>query len=233
MTVEVCVLDSQIQFLQLGLERTPLLVIDNVLLETDWLCQQAQQAKFSGQADNYYPGIRAVSPLVYQQAITQALFPLLHNVFAPKATGLRTLMSAYSIATTGVQELRPIQMLPHFDTVEPLQLAMVHYLCSEEFGGTSFYRHNETGFERITAARLPAYAGLLKQQAKAARLHERPGYMNGTTLLFERLHQVSAQMNRVVIYPGNLLHSGDIQAARLSADPTKGRLTISSFLQLY
>lgn len=232
MTVEVRVLDSQIQFLQLGQERTPVLVIDNVLLDTDWLCQQAQQADFSGQADNYYPGIRAAAPLVYQQAITQALFPLVHNVFAPKASELRMLMSAYSIATTKTSELRPIQMLPHFDTVEPLQLAMVHYLCSQEFGGTSFYRHNETGYERITAARLPGYAELLKQQAKAARLHETPGYMNGSTPLFQRLHQVSAQINRVVIYPGSLLHSGDIQQALLSADPTKGRLTISSFLQL-
>jgi hypothetical protein len=233
MTLQVRPLDSQIQFLQLGQERTPLLVIDKLLLDTDWLCQQAQHVDFSGQADNYYPGIRAAAPLPYQQAVSQALFPLLHNVFAPKATGLRMLMSAYSIATTKTSELRPIQMLPHFDTVEPLQLAMVHYLCSEEFGGTSFYRHNETGFERITAARLPDYAQLLKQQAKAARLHESPGYMNGSTPLFERIFQVAAQHGRAVIYPSNLLHSGDIQAARLSAEPARGRLTISSFLQLY
>jgi hypothetical protein len=233
MTLQVRPLDSQIQFLQLGQERTPLLVIDKLLLDTDWLHQQAQQAMYSAQADNYYPGIRAASPLLYQQAVSQALFPLLHNVFAPKATGLRTLMSAFSIATSKVQDLRPIQMVPHFDAVEPMQLAMVHYLCSEEFGGTSFYRHNETGFERITAARLPDYAQLLKQQAKAARLHEAPGYMNGSTPLFERIFQVAAQHGRAVIYPGNLLHSGDIQAARLSADPARGRLTISSFLQLY
>lgn len=232
MTVEVRPLDNQIQFLQLGQERTPVLVIDNLLLDTAWLCQHAQQADFSGQADNYYPGIRAATPLLYQVAIRQVLFPLLHNVFAPKASELRMLMSAYSIATTKTSELRPIQMLPHFDTVEPTQLAMVHYLCGKEQGGTSFYRHNETGFERINAQRLPGYAQLLKQQAKAARLHEKPGYMNGSTPLFERMEQVEAQFNRAVIYPGSLLHSGDIQQALLSADPSKGRLTISSFLQL-
>ncbi len=232
MSVEVRPLDNQIQFFQLGQERTPVLVIDNLLLDTAWLCQQAKQATFSAQADNYYPGIRAATPLLYQAAVRQALFPLLHNVFAPKATELRMLMSAYSIATTKTAELRPIQMLPHFDTVEPMQLAMVHYLCGKEQGGTSFYRHNETGFERITAVRLPGYAQGLKQQAKAARLHEKPGYMNGSTPLFERMDQVEAQFNRAVIYPGNLLHSGDIQQAMLSADPDIGRLTISSFLQL-
>jgi hypothetical protein len=232
MTLAVRPLDSQIQFLQLGQELTPVLVIDHLLLDTSWLCQQAQQAAFSGQADNYYPGIRAASPAQYQAAICQALFPLLHNVFAPKASELRILMSAYSIATTATAGLRPIQMLPHFDTVEPMQLAMVHYLCGAEHGGTSFYRHKETGFERITATRLPCYGQLLKQQAKAARLHEKPSYMNGSTPLFERIAQVSAQMNRAVIYPGNLLHSGDIQAALLSADPAQGRLTISSFLNL-
>jgi hypothetical protein len=232
MSVEVRPLDNQIQFLQLGQERTPVLVIDNLLVDTAWLCQQAKQAAFSDQADNYYPGIRAATPVLYQAVIRQALFPLLHNVFAPKATELRMLMSAYSIATTKTAELRPIQMLPHFDTVEPMQLAMVHYLCGKEQGGTSFYRHNETGFERITAVRLPGYAQGLKQQAKAARLHEKPGYMNGSTPLFERMEQVEAQFNRAVIYPGNLLHSGDIQSATLSADPDIGRLTISSFLQL-
>jgi hypothetical protein len=37
-----------------------------------------------------------------------------------------------------------------------------------------------------------------------------------------------------VIYPGNLLHSGNIrELSAAAADPAQGRLTISSFLQLF
>ena len=44
---------------------------------------------------------------------------------------------------------------------------------------------------------------------------------------------VEAKLNRAVIYPSNVLHSGDIQTdLGLSNDPKKGRLTISSFIQL-
>ena len=100
-------------------------------------------------------------------------------------------------------------------------------------GGTAFYRHQYTGFERIDAARLPSYATLLKQQAMAARLHENPSYISGDTELFQQIAKVEARVNRAIIYPGNLLHSGDIrQIGANAADPAHGRLTISSFLQL-
>lgn len=233
MSLQIRQLTDQVQCVLLGHEQTPLLLIDDLVTETDWLCTQAQQVEYKTGVDNYYPGIRSVAPVEYQSALTLSLLPLVRRVFAPQARALRLLMSAYSIATTAPQALRPIQMLPHFDNTEPLQLAMVHYLCDEAHGGTSFYRHRQTSYERISASRLPTYAAVLKQQAMAARLHQNPGYIQGSTDLFERIYQVSARMNRAVIYPGNLLHSGDIQAvAGLSADPAQGRLTISSFLQL-
>ena len=216
----------------IGSEQTPLLIIDDLLNDSHWLQQQALAGDYQADPANFYPGIRCQTPASYQQALT-ALLPLLQRVYAPQAQQLRLLTSAFSLASTPAEQLKPIQMLPHFDTVEPLQLAMVHYLCDASHGGTAFYRHQYTGFERIDAERLPSYATLLKQQAMAARLHENPSYISGDTELFQQIAKVEARVNRAIIYPGNLLHSGDIrQIGAKAADPAHGRLTISSFLQL-
>lgn len=216
----------------IGSEQTPLLIIDDLLNDSHWLQQQALAGDYQADPANFYPGIRCQTPASYQQALT-ALLPLLQRVYAPQAQQLRLLTSAFSLASTPAEQLKPIQMLPHFDTVEPLQLAMVHYLCDASHGGTAFYRHQSTGFERIDAARLPSYATLLKQQAMAARLHENPSYISGDTELFQQIAKVEARVNRAIIYPGNFLHSGDIrQIGANAADPAHGRLTISSFLQL-
>ena len=60
-----------------------------------------------------------------------------------------------------------------------------------------------------------------------------PRYMNGDTSLFQRIHQVAAKKNRLIIYPSNLLHSGDLaQTTALPANPQQGRLTISSFIRV-
>lgn len=217
----------------IGTEQTPLLVIDHLFPASDWLWQQAQTGSYQADPANFYPGVRAATPPSYQDAL-QNLLPLLQQVYAPQAQQIRLLSSAFSLACTPPEQLKPIQMLPHFDTVEPLQLAMVHYLCDARHGGTAFYRHRYTGFERISAERLQRYGPVLKQQAMAARLHESPGYMQGSTALFQQIAQVEARFNRAVIYPGNLLHSGQIrQMTAQAADPAQGRLTISSFLQLF
>ena len=217
----------------IGTEQTPLVVIDQLFPASDWLWQQAQQGVYQADPANFYPGVRAPTPQSYQDALHN-LLPLLQQVFAPQAQQLSVLSSAFSLACTPAAQLKPIQMLPHFDTVEPLQLAMVHYLCDARCGGTAFYRHRYTGYERISAQRLQSYGPVLKQQAMAARLHESPRYMHGSSALFQQIAQVEASFNRAVIYPGNLLHSDDIrELSAAAADPAKGRLTISSFLQLF
>jgi len=217
----------------IGTEQTPLLVIDHFFPACDWLWQQAQHGTYQADPANFYPGVRTPTPQSYQDAL-QNLLPLLQQVYRPQAQQVRVLSSAFSLACTPPEQLKPIQMLPHFDSVEPHQLAMVHYLCDARHGGTAFYRHRYTGFERISAERLQSYGPVLKQQAMAARLHEAPRYMHGSTALFQQIAEVECRFNRAVIYPGNLLHSGEIrQISPQSADPAQGRLTISSFLQLF
>ncbi len=142
-------------------------------------------------------------------------------------------MSALAIVDTPEEQLRPMQMLPHIDTPEKNQLAIVHYLCDKEHGGTTFYRHKATGYEMITQERLYRYASQVKQEAIANQIHKNPCYMSGSNTLFEQVYAVDACINRAIIYPSNLLHSGNINTALgLSSDPKKGRLTIGSFISL-
>jgi len=225
-----------VQLLMIGNEKLPILIIDDLVVEpinlVDTACLKEHGASgFISQKTDYYPGVRKNSPNEYKQQI-QALFSLLKHSFEfEQAKSLSVVLSAYSISITPPEKLKPIQMLPHFDTPSENQLAMVHYLCDEIQGGTSFYRHNSTGFERITTERATLYRTQLKQQALAEKLHEQPQYINGDTKLFKQVFSVEAKMNRAVIYPSNLLHSGNIRPKNgLLSDPKKGRLTISSFL---
>lgn len=232
--VQIRPLSQGIRQLRIGDEATPLLIIDDLVTDPDWLIHAAEQGStFQTDPANFYPGIRKSAPPLYLQALQTALLPLLQAVFNPQANRLHSLQSAFSLSTTPASQLRPIQMLPHLDTTTPAQLAMVHYLCGPHHGGTSFYRHRQSGFERINAERLAGYSAKLKAEAQAAQLHLQPGYIDGDTALFQRIFQVDAKLNRAIIYPGNLLHSGDIrETSDLSANPRQGRLTISSFLQL-
>ena len=226
-------LKNNIKVLFVGQESTPIIILDNFISEPETLISLAcDENPYQAQASDFYPGVRKASPMDYSELICRQLFCLLKKTYQLKdVTAAKTILSAFSISTTPPNQLRPIQMLPHFDTAENNQFALVHYLCGAEHGGTSFYRHKKTSYERISEARFSTYTALLKQQAKAEKLHLNPSYIANDSSLFERIHVIEACKNRVVIYPSNLLHSGNIQPQQgLSAEPRKGRLTISSFI---
>jgi len=219
-----------------GDERIPVLVIDNLIVNPKQLIDLAcsnenDKQSFQQQNSDYYPGIRKVTPLKYNEQVSQLLCLFKKSFSLPNANKAELIMSAFSITTTAEEQLRPIQMLPHFDTAADNQFAMVHYLCDEKHGGTSLYRHKFSGFERISIERFPSYTQQIKKQAVAEKLHEHPCYIAGETCLFEQIYSVEAKMNRAVIYPSNALHSGNIRPQMgLLNDPKKGRLTISSFI---
>ena len=219
-----------------GDEQIPVLIIDNLIVNPKELIDLAcaneyGEPSFLQQISDYYPGIRKVSPLRYNEQVSQLLTLFKTSFDLPNASQAELIMSAFSLTTTAVEQLRPIQMLPHFDTPADSQFAMVHYLCDQEHGGTSMYRHKASGFERISIERLSSYRQQIKKQAIAEKLHENPKYIAGDTCLFKQTHSVDAKMNRAVIYPSNALHSGNIRPEMgLLSDPKKGRLTISSFI---
>ncbi|MCW8834481.1 MAG: DUF6445 family protein [Colwellia sp.] len=216
----------------IGEEQTPLLIVDDFAKNPeDIIAYAGDGASFKAGPKNFYPGKRKPVPSQYSEQICQRYLREFRQYFGFKqARKAKSVGSALAIAGTPVEELRPIQMLPHIDTPQSNQLAVVHYLCSSEHGGTAFYRHKQTGYETITPERLNKYASQVKKEAIANQLHKTPSYMNGSNSMFEQLYSVEASMNRAIIYPSNLLHSGNINPLFLSLSPKKGRLTIGSFI---
>ena len=221
-----------IQLLAVGREEQPVAVVDNLLTYPEQLLDFADQGpNFQSTPTDYYPGVRKLITGLYQQLLCDIIAQSLQDVFSLDSQFVANVsLCALSLATTEPAQLRPIQCLPHFDTSDSHQLAVVHYLCAPDHGGTSFFRHRQTGYESITRDRVQTYAQTLKEEVVSARF---PGgkYMDDDCEWFERTASVEAKFNRAIFYRGNLLHSGDINPENgLNSNPRTGRLTANTFV---
>lgn len=210
-----------------GDEAQPLVIIDDFSEGPEQLVEQAAAKSFQPLGP-HYPGIRAQADPSYLGPRADLLETVLRSVFGITA-GAQLVECAFSLVTTAPTELTPIQRIPHFDSTDPGRIALLHYLCGPETGGTAFFRHRETGFETIGEDRLPGYDAVIRGQAGTLPA---AGYVTGSTPLFEEIGRVEARFNRMVMYRGYRLHSGHIPPdLPLSHDPKMGRLTINTFLQ--
>lgn len=214
--------------LRFGDEGEPLVIIDDFSERFHALREVADSAHYAVTGP-HYPGIRAQADPSYLGAQMATLKKVLTEVFeCPQGAGL--VECAYSLVTTRPENLTPIQRLPHFDSTDPGRFALLHYFGDETSGGTAFYRHVTTGYETITADRQAKYTSALQQDVAQHGLPSAKYYADGP--LFERIGEVEAQPNRMVIYRGYRLHSGIIPTDKtLSIDPRQGRLTLNTFLQ--
>ena len=221
--------DLQLSHVAIGAERAPLLVIDNFVADAQALVADACARAFTVRSQ-YFPGIRAEAPPAYQQLLlTRLRSPLLDLL--GMADGTLTLsMCHYSLITTPAQELAPPQRIPHVDSFAKSGLATIHYLFKANHGGTAFYRHRRTGFESIDEARRATYARALYEEHSSPAAPE-PGYINGSTELFEQIAKQDGVFNRMLVYRRNSLHSGCIEAGFVpDPNPSTGRLSINSFI---
>jgi hypothetical protein len=222
------------QTIFVGIDREPVLIIDDFLADPEAILRLAQSgAAFSKNDNDFYPGIRKPLSMAYARNTYLHLRELFAETFSPcRQVEIEPLACTLSLATTRPEQLRPIQSVPHFDNVDGKQIAGVHYLCSEEFGGTSFYRHRSTGYESINEERIAQYAPRLKQEVMGLNMRTFT-YTRGDTVLFERTASVKARFNRAIYYRSHILHSGDIGAiTATSADPRTGRLTVNTLAVL-
>lgn len=223
---------AKLQWLELGQSRTRALLIDDALLDLTQICRDAAAAKFRQDAGSYYPGIRAELPQAYARTVLEAVYPLLLQLVQPPPDYRLVPQQWYlSLLTTPAAQLQPLQRLPHFDKAEPLHLAILHYLAEGPHGGTGFFRHEATGFDKISPEQQQQYFSTLQQQL-TAQGGAAPGFPSAETPFFRLYQQLAYKPNRLLIYPGHLLHSALVEPATdLSADPLTGRLTANLFVQ--
>lgn len=176
----------------------------------------------------FFPGMRAQIGDAYLTAVV----PRLEAVIG--AFGYRRLRvegAFLALVTDPPGQLSAPQTIPHFDASDLDRFAVVHYLHEASFGGTAFFRHRSTGFERITGDREQPYFAALRADMER---HGRPtrGYFGADSAIWERTGVFDAVPNRALLYRGALLHSAVIdQPERLTANPRVGRLTATLFMR--
>ncbi|MEQ1538396.1 MAG: DUF6445 family protein [Sphingorhabdus sp.] len=220
--------EPQISVEWIGSEREPVITIDDFAQDPDALRNAAKQSEFRVIGD-YYPGLRAKVPQSYFADIGNTLGNVLREFFQCRA-GADVLSSYYSLVTTPPAELTLAQRIPHADAYNDQQIAILHYLCRDDLGGTAFFRQRATGFETISEDRVETF-----HHALAADLVQHgepePHYIGSDSPLFERTHLCAPKYNRALIYRGKMLHCGALDTTPdLPTDIENGRLTIASFL---
>ncbi len=226
-TADVAVNESRRVTVQVvGRAASPLICIDGFSRNPESLVALAAQAVFID-VGSRYPGVRAPAPEDYVCAMLQAVGPLIVEHFGSVPEPELDLC-AFSMVTAPPDRLSLTQRIPHFDGPETQRIAFLHYLCGIHQGGTAFYRHRATGLEVITPDVVQHYRDTVVAEIRAEAPPQE--YVLGDTEFFERVHAVEAAFNRLIIYRGNALHSGDISGRTvLSEDPRRGRLTINGF----
>src|SRR3984957_3865711 len=224
--------NAQVKLARIGRRGIAVSMIDNVLHNPEGVAALGFAQSYARDRSNLYPGLRAPMPGSFSTAFRAWLTPILQrNGVLERNRAICRDVSFFSVVTTASTDLLPIQRIPHYDSTDPNLFAAVIYLCDTRFSGTSFYRHRKTGYEEITEQNHNNYKLALDNDL---RIHGAPPqeYMNGDSALFEAIFSTELQFNSAVIYPGRILHAGNIKR---QFDPPKDksdwRLTITALLQ--
>lgn len=220
----------QTEIRTLGEEESPLIIIDDALARTDALLQYAKDTAFTSEEGpgNFFPGVRAALPRAYARAMLKLLAPHLPLFGVPEEPAPQVVLNTLQMVTRAAEDLVLPQRAPHFDTFDGQQIALLHYLTEDDQGGTDFYRHRSTGYERISAERFRPYTTKLVEEVKAKDLPK--AYMAGSDDKYECIESVVPRFNRVIAYFSNNLHSGRIEGqGPFPADVRSGRLMATVF----
>lgn len=215
-----------------GRERTPVVVMDEVMEDVQPLITLASQwAVFSEERGAGYPGQRAVLPSGYSRELLSLVEPVIRDVYSVESTStMQCFRQLFSMVTRPESELSVGQRVPHFDTRRPFYFAVMHYLNTGSFGGTGFFRHKPTSYECITEKRFPKFVEQAEAYVKENGMPP-ARYCRGSEGQFELMDSIEYRSNRLLIYPGNILHTGLIDPVRdLGSSPAKGRLTANIFV---
>lgn len=213
----------------IGNEREPVVVIEDVWPGAHALVEIAAGRSDYSVRSLYYPGVRSSAPPEYANAITTQLGEIIRSTFG-LGGDLTITDSTFSLVATPAEKLVAFQRVPHFDSTDSNRIALLHYLCGPEHGGTSFYRHRATGIEVVTEENRARYISAVNVEAKTGGMPP-ARFIDEDTDLFERIARYECAFNRALIYRGRILHSVNTPPGFVpSADPRVGRLTVNTFL---
>src|ERR1700683_648820 len=208
----------------IGAEGVSVLVVDNFLSRPQILVDYAAGCAFEGVSDTFYPGVRAPIPAIYCFALRAFLGRLIAEAFGLASERIVGELAHFSLVTTPPANLSVPQRLPHIDSTNPGQLALLHYLCGPEHGGTSFYRHRRTRLEFVDHIRSAHYRQAMAEGLAAAGPPP-PASSCGASPLFERPGAFAAAYNRLLVYRSINLQCADIVPRfRFDANARSGRL---------
>ncbi|GGY62395.1 hypothetical protein GCM10011613_02350 [Cellvibrio zantedeschiae] len=212
-----------------------IIIIDDILKQPNNLIAFAAANNFSPYAGHGtgkgYPGLRLTPPSDYSNTIVDFIKPLIRSEFAiPENLEMGKSECALSLMTTKPEELGPLQCVPHFDTSNINQFAVLLYLCGQPHGGTAFYRHNATGLEFITPATKDRYLDMFFAELNEKRPAQQ--YFSESNERFTKIGFLPAALNRMVIYRSCVIHSPYLidPGRSINSDPRTGRLTVNTFV---
>lgn len=217
---------------RIGESQSPVVILDGfsgapaAVVET-----AAAMAPFAASAGTYYPGLRRIithadkPAYAYAERMLEAAAPFIGGAFDFDRFDL--LEASFSMVTARPDALSAAQRAPHFDSTDPGYLALLHYLTDTP--GTAFYRQRSTGIEVVDDATVGRFVAAARAESVAMS-----GYIRQSDAYFEQVGAVEGLADRLVIYRGNLLHSGIIpEDMDFSSDPRRGRLTANIFIRGY
>ena len=203
-------------------------VIDDFLANPEGLMDYARNKAYFGRIGDdktAYPGIRDRLPSAYEHSLGEAI----KLVFGVRSPQIHRCM--LSLTTLHPDRLSAAQKMPHVDSLGNDQFASVHYLCDNSHGGTAFYRYRLKNLVRLREDNFGVISEMMDGVMHSPEEHS--GYLSGDTSLFKQELLIEARLNRLILYPSNLLHCAVLSSPKsLQNDVTAGRLSVASFFRL-
>jgi hypothetical protein len=208
------------------------LVMDEALLEPERQLEYAVQHRkeFRAVDFNAYPGVYLKAPAdLVRELADFFLWRLRRHFDARRSVNVHC---RFSMVTITPRALQPLQWLCHRDDVRlpprlSMQASLLYLFHDPRLGGTSFFAPVRSAAETDA---LFEDAGRLTADTFAHKHGIAHGYMREPNEYFHLLGNIPARWNRLIVYDGGMLHTGDIGAPELlSEDPLTGRLTLNGF----
>jgi len=216
-----------------GTNKTPIIIYDDFATDTTALIGYAcDDGDFVRRDNSYYPGIRAELPERYVIDVLQSIYQHICDVYdIPLHLQLEPQELYYSLITNAEADLSLVQRIPHFDTSRCYYFAVLHYLNEKPHGDTGLFRHIPTALEGINDDNVEGYLTAAQHFIDNNGEPEQ-GYISSSTEHYELYEKIEYKPNRLVIYPGHLLHSTLVcPQTDIDENPDTGRLTANIFIE--